>query len=128
MSANQSTLIAKSKEHFSAYNLLDRADHFLLLRTRLTDSRDHLLALLLFVWLLFLSLLHGSSSPFPPPKCQLSSLLFSSYSLSDLIHHTHGQQHLMIFHSLHLLRVRHSHLLHVFLLSIPLSEFTRPRQ
>lgn len=125
MSANQSILIAKSKEHFSAYNLLDRADHFLLLRTLLTDSRDHLLVLLLFVWLLFLSLLHGL---FSFPATQVNSLFFSSYSLSDLIHHTHRQQHLRTFHSLQLLRVCHSHLLHMFLLSIPLSEFTRPTQ
>lgn len=55
-----STLIAKSKEHFSAYNLLAAVDHFLLLRTLHLDSKDHLLlVLLLFVWLLFLSLLHG---------------------------------------------------------------------
>lgn len=76
ISANQSTLTAKSKEHFSAYNLLDRADHFLLLRTLLTDSRDHLLVLLLFVWLLFLSLLHGLFFSFPATQM---STLFSSH-------------------------------------------------
>lgn len=76
-----SPLIANSKEHFSAYDLLDAVDHFLLLRTLHLDSKDHLLlVLLLFFWLLFLSL-HGSSSPFPATQM---STLFSSHAYSLL--------------------------------------------
>lgn len=59
LAAKWPTLTSKSKEHFSAYNLLDAVDHFLLLRTLHLDSKDHLLlVLLLFFWLLFLSF-HG---------------------------------------------------------------------
>ncbi|EGW12579.1 hypothetical protein I79_015751 [Cricetulus griseus] len=55
------------------------------------DSKDHLLLLLLLVWLLFLSLLHGLF--FSIPATQMSTPFFSSYSLSDLTHHTHGSKH-----------------------------------
>lgn len=73
--AKWSTLITKSIEHFSAYNLLDAVDHFLLLRTLHLDSKDHLLVLLLFFWLLFLSL-HGLFFSIPCHP-NVNSLFFS---------------------------------------------------
>lgn len=90
---------AKSKEHFSAYNLLDAVDHFLLLRTLHLDSKDHLLlVLLLFFWLLFLSL-HGLFFSIPRHP-NVNSLFFSCLlspphprlktALSELPHHLHS--------------------------------------
>lgn len=74
--AKRSTLTAKSKEHFSAYNLLDTVDHFLLLRTLHMDSKDHLLLVfLLFFWLLFLSC-HGLFFSIPRHP-NVTSLFFS---------------------------------------------------
>lgn len=78
--AKWSTLIAKSKEYFSAYNLLDAVGHFLLLRTLHLDSKDHLLLVLLFVWLLLLSLLHGLF--FSIPHHPYVTLLFFPLLLS----------------------------------------------
>lgn len=86
--AKWSTLNAKPEEHFSAYNLLDAVDHFLLLlRTLHLDSKEHLLlVLLLFFWLLFLSSMGSSSFP----ATQMSTLFsLLTLSLGDLIHHTH---------------------------------------
>lgn len=122
MPAKQSTLIAKSKEDFSAYNLLDTVGHFLLLRTLHTDSKDHLLVLLLLVWLLFLSLLHGLFLSIP---CHPMATLLSSHSYSlcmSLLTHprlTETLSELSPFAQLHhdFCRV---YLLHEFLLSISL--------
>lgn len=82
--AKWSTLIAKSKQHFSAYNLLDAVDHFLLLRTLHLDSKDHLLLVLLFFWLLFLSL-HGLFISIPRHPNVNSFLFTLTLSLGDLI-------------------------------------------
>lgn len=122
MPAKQSTLIAKSKEDFSAYNLLDTVDHFLLLRTLHMDSKDHLLVLLLLVWLLFLSLLHGlfwSISRHP-----MATLLSShSYSLCMSLP-THPRLTATLSELSPFAKLNHDfchfYLLHEFLLSISL--------
>ena len=84
------SLNSYAQKHFSAYNLLDAVDHFLLLRTLHLDSKDHLLlVLLLFFWLLSL---HGRFFSIPRhPKvnslffpCSLSPHPWLTTALSEL--------------------------------------------
>lgn len=86
--AKRSPFIAKSKEHFAAYNLLGADDHLLLFRTLHLDSRDLLLVLLLFFWLRFLSL-HGLFFSIPCHP-NASSPLFHTYSLPGWAYPSHS--------------------------------------